>query len=100
MGPICLRLPTFACVFPLKWHKYDPNMAQDYWIKIWVKRRAPKKAPICLFKKSLTIYARTGARVIGAGGSNAWLAYVVALKHDSVAHDPGSLPHRERCALY
>ncbi len=37
------------------------------------------------FKKSLTIHARTGARVIGAGGSNAWLAYVVALKHDSVA---------------
>jgi hypothetical protein len=21
----------FACVFPLKWHKYDPNVAQDYW---------------------------------------------------------------------
>ena len=26
LGPICLRLPRFAHIYPLKWHKYDPNV--------------------------------------------------------------------------
>ena len=33
LRPICLRLSRFAHVYPLMWHKYDPNVAQIIWPK-------------------------------------------------------------------